>query len=171
MALVPIWLWGPEPGVQPPMSPSPWAAQPQLHTVPLQLQGSAWPSHAPHLAQVGTPSRSSRVTPLTPIWAGSHCSSLQALETLRCCCIHPQLWSQLHTCPAAQNALDTPMSMLWHWQAPGASHHCPRALCHRLASASLSCTQISGAACCLWGHWNFCLQEVRDQASELRLDA
>lgn len=76
MALALIWLWGADPDLHPTMSPSPWAAQPQIPALPLQLQSSAWPSHVPQLAQVGTPSRSSSVTPLLPVRAGSHCSSL-----------------------------------------------------------------------------------------------
>lgn len=141
MALAPIWLWRPEPDLHPTMSPGPWVAQPQLQALPLQLQGSARPSHAPRLAQVGTPSRSSSVTPPSGACLGWRpLLLLPNSGNMRWHCIHPQPRARLYTCwtcPAAQYSSDTTMSTLWHRQASGASHDCAWAVCHRSASAAL----------------------------------
>lgn len=179
VALAHIWLWGPEPDLYPTMSPSPWADQPQLHALPLQLQGSAWLSHAPQLAQLGRPSRSSSVTPLTLVWAGSHCSSLpgsgshevplhpsttvdQALQLLGVSCspillghhiVHALTLSGFRSIPSLCLSCLTPLGFCWFELHPEKD------------------IEISGAALWLWGYWNIFLQEVLDQASELRLDA
>lgn len=123
MAPAPIWLWGPESDLFSPL-PGPWAAQPQLHALSVQPQGTACPFLAPWLAQVGTSSRGAGAE-VSPPWhlAGPAATApaSQSSGNMRWLHTHPQPWTGLYKCwvyPAGRYSSDTTMPMLWYWQAP-----------------------------------------------------